>query len=259
MKFSLAAAAAFLAADSAFAARMTEKRWAAHAKRALTLTESRSSGLLNRTQENEETSTNWAGSVVKTTGVTSVTGTFTVPSVSLPEGANSYELYGATAWVGIDGDTGTNSILQTGVDFLAEGGQTGYEAWFEWYPAASHTFSMDVNAGDVITVTVTATSSTSGSAVIENHSTGQSVTHSFHDQSVALSQVYAEWIVEDFEYGSSLIPFAEFGSVTFTDSSAQTSQGTVGPAQGTVMDIKQDGQMLTSSSIDGNSLTVKYV
>lgn len=42
--------------------------------------------------------------------------------------------YAASAWVGIDGDTADNSILQTGVDFYAEGGEVGFDAWYEWYP-----------------------------------------------------------------------------------------------------------------------------
>lgn len=44
------------------------------------------------------------------------------------------EQYAASAWVGIDGDTASNSILQTGVDFYVEGSSVGYDAWYEWYP-----------------------------------------------------------------------------------------------------------------------------
>lgn len=42
--------------------------------------------------------------------------------------------YAASAWVGIDGDTASNSILQTGVDFYVEGSSIGFDAWYEWYP-----------------------------------------------------------------------------------------------------------------------------
>lgn len=42
--------------------------------------------------------------------------------------------YAASAWVGIDGDTAQNSILQTGVDFYVEGSSVSYDAWYEWYP-----------------------------------------------------------------------------------------------------------------------------
>ncbi len=53
-----------------------------------------------------------------------VTGTFTVPTPS-GEGA-------ASAWVGIDGDTAQNSILQTGLDFYSENGAIRYADSFEW-------------------------------------------------------------------------------------------------------------------------------
>lgn len=59
---------------------------------------------------------NWAGAVIVSSGVTEVTGTFTIPTVKEPSGGNSNTEYGAAAWVGIDGDTcqsGT-SALQSG-------------------------------------------------------------------------------------------------------------------------------------------------
>ena len=48
-----------------------------------------------------------------------MTGTFTVPT---PSGEGS-----ASAWVGIDGDTCDNAILQTGVDFTVSGGSVSYD------------------------------------------------------------------------------------------------------------------------------------
>ena len=50
----------------------------------------------------------------------SVTGTFTVPTPSGSSGA-------ASAWVGIDGDTCGNAILQTGVDFTISNGAVSYD------------------------------------------------------------------------------------------------------------------------------------
>ena len=50
---------------------------------------------------------------------TAVTGTFVVPSPSSPDGS-------AAIWVGIDGDTCGNAILQTGVEFTYAGGSVTY-------------------------------------------------------------------------------------------------------------------------------------
>lgn len=73
---------------------------------------------------NVEYDSNWAGSVVTTTGVKSVTGTFTVPT---PESAGS-----GSAWVGIDGDSCQTAILQTGIDWTKSGSSITYDAWYEW-------------------------------------------------------------------------------------------------------------------------------
>lgn len=51
---------------------------------------------------------------------------------------------------------------------------------------------------------------------------GKSVTHTFTSQSKALQELNAEWIVEDFESGGALVPFANFGTVTFTGATATT-------------------------------------
>jgi hypothetical protein len=130
------------------------------------------------------TSTNWSGSVIESppSGQTfkSVTGTFTVPTIS---GSGA-----ASAWVGIDGDTAQNSILQAGVDFEISGGRTTFAAWTEWFP----NFANDINGftvrqGDSITVTVTATSTTAGTAALTNHGTGQSTTISLRAPSSSVS------------------------------------------------------------------------
>ena len=105
---------------------------------------------------------------------------------------------------------------------------------------------------------MTASSTTSGTAVIENLSTGQTVTQHITSSS-ALCEENAEWIVEDYEEGDGLVPFADFGTVTFTGASATTGSGSVGPSGATLIDIEQDGEVLTSASVSGSSVTIRYV
>jgi len=201
---------------------------------------------------NTEYSENWAGAVyAEGDGTyTAVTGTFTVPT---PSGDGA-----ASAWVGIDGDTCDTAILQTGVDFTSDGGEVSYDAWYEWYPDYAYDFDgIDIASGDVIKLTVTATSTTSGTAVIENTSNGQTVTQDITSTS-ALCEENAEWIVEDFEENGSLVEFADFGTVTFTDAYATTADGTQTPADATAIDIEQNGQVLTSVTV-GDDVTIKYV
>lgn len=105
---------------------------------------------------------------------------------------------------------------------------------------------------------MTASSTTSGTAVIENLTTGKTVSESITSSS-ALCEQDAEWIVEDYEEGDSLVAFADFGTVTFTDASATTSSGSVGPSGATLIDIEQDDEVLTSASTSDSTVTIEYV
>ncbi|GJE98817.1 peptidase A4 family-domain-containing protein [Phanerochaete sordida] len=205
-----------------------------------------------------EYSSNWAGAVYNSAKGTykSVTATFVVPTPKSSGGGGSQA---ASAWVGIDGDTCGNAILQTGVDFNVDGSSVSYDAWYEWYPDYAYDFSgITFKAGDSVTLTVTASSTTKGTAVITNNSNGKSVSKSISSSS-ALCEQDAEWIVEDFEEGNSLVPFANFGTVTFTGASAKTASSSVGPSSANIIDIQQNGKTLTSVSTSGSSVTVSYV
>ncbi|KAH6705425.1 peptidase A4 family-domain-containing protein [Leptodontidium sp. 2 PMI_412] len=224
--------------------------------------QARKSNPINRINKPELTnitevsySSNWAGAVLVGTGYTSVTGTFTVPS---PTSAGS-----GSAWVGIDGDTCGTAILQTGVDWTRSGSKITYDAWYEWYPDYAYDFSgITISAGDVITVTVTATSKTAGTAIVKNVTTGKSVTHTFSNEASlgSLCEYNAEWIVEDFESGGSLVSFANFGTVAFTGASAVKSGSTVGVTGAEIIDIEQGSTILTDCSLVGTSgVTCTYV
>ncbi|EKM56296.1 uncharacterized protein PHACADRAFT_207576 [Phanerochaete carnosa HHB-10118-sp] len=202
-----------------------------------------------------EYSSNWAGAGT----YQSVTATFTVPTPQESSGSSDTESAGA--WVGIDGDTCGSAILQTGVDFTVSGSSVSYYGWYEWYPDSASDFSgISFSSGDTVTLTVTATSTTSGTAVITNNSNGQTVSTDITSAS-ALCEQDAEWIVEDPGQGSdgSLAPFPNFGTVTFTGASAGTSTGSVDASGAITFDIEQNGEVLTSTSISGSSITITYV
>lgn len=98
--------------------------------------------------------------------------------------------------------------MQTGVDFTVdEDGSVSYDAWYEWYPDYAYDFDLDVSAGDVISMSVTASTTTAGVAELTNETTGETVSISLTSTS-ALGGQNAEWIVEDFEENGSLVPFA---------------------------------------------------
>jgi len=259
----LAIAASLLLAGSAVAAPHTALRQERQRKRVA----ARKSSPIDRITREEaatavgfsnnsyvEYSSNWAGAVLIGTGYTSVTGTFVVPT---PSSSGS-----GAAWVGIDGDTCSSAILQAGVSWTKSGSSTTYDAWYEWYPDYSYDFSgITVSAGDTIQVTVTASSLDSGTAVVENVSTGTTVTHTFTDEASEgdLCEYNAEWIVEDYEEDGSLVKFADFGTVTFTGCSATDGSSTVGTSGATIIDIEQNSKVLTSCSTPSSSeVTCNY-
>lgn len=121
--------------------------------------------------------------------------------------------------MGIDGDTCNNVLLQTGIGWFLEGSTATYYgvfssiqeivyltstclAWYEWYPDEpsithySETFPLE--AGDSVTLQVEASSTTSGTASVTNHRTGQTISQTFSGQATPLCQFDADWIVENY-------------------------------------------------------------
>jgi hypothetical protein len=208
----------------------------------------------------ESYSSNWAGAVLVNSGYTLVTGTFVVPGISVPAGGNSNTQYCAAAWVGIDGDTCQSAIIQTGVNLCIQNGQTSYTAWYEWFPAAQEYWNsgIEINEGDSITATVVASGTSGGTATVTNNNNGQSVSYTFSGQSAQLCETNAEWIVEDLSSGGGLVPFADFGTITFTGAQAEQNGNTVDTSGAGLIDIEQNNQVLTSSSTSGSTVTVRY-
>jgi hypothetical protein len=110
-------------------------------------------------------------------------------------------------------------------------------------------------------VKVTKISDEGGVTTFDNTSSGESKSHTFSGQTDGtLCGQDAEWIVEDFESGSSLVPFADFGTVTFTGASAVIGGSTVTPGgdDADTIYIQQSGPILTSTTISGSEVTVTY-
>ncbi|KAL4786533.1 peptidase A4 family-domain-containing protein [Aspergillus varians] len=208
-------------------------------------------------------SNNWAGAVREKPPpggpYTAVSATFTVPRPT--GGPGSTGMQAGSAWVGIDGDTYSAAILQTGVDFYVENGKTSNDAWFEWFPDYAYDFNIGINTGDVIVAKVEAFSTSEGVAIIENKSTGESATQTLSapKASATLAGQNAEWIVEDFQSGDAMVALADFGTVTFTGCQARVRNGDVVGLNGaTVIELKQKEKLLTEVAVkDDRTLTVK--
>ncbi|KAJ7192204.1 peptidase G1 [Mycena pura] len=190
------------------------------------------------------------------------TGTLVVPHLQPATGGAIEGIYGGSAWVGLDGMTCQTTSMATGIQFIYLNQTILVNSWTEVAPnPAVNMSSMIVNAGDTVKLTLTATSTTTGTAVVENLSNGQSSTVGLTSPS-PLCLANAEWIVEDFQEDTFLMPFANFGSITFTDASATTQSGsTVGPSgSGShLINMVQSGIQFTSASRAASSVTVDYL
>lgn len=118
-------------------------------------------------------------------------------------------------------------------------------------------------------MTVLASSTTNGMAVIENLTTGQAVQQFLSvAASSALCESNAEWIVEDFQSCTAAgvcpqVPFANFGAVTFSNSLALQggkliTPGTAGQNLQT-LDLYQNSAVLTNCAVSGATVSCKYV
>ncbi|KAI9045882.1 concanavalin A-like lectin/glucanase [Aspergillus affinis] len=213
----------------------------------------------HRTSANIAYSANWAGVVRESSptqgsSYTSVSATFTVPEPA-PASNSPGGIQAASAWVGIDGDTYTTAILQAGVDFYYDNGQIYNDAWYEWFPDVAHDFDFAVSTGDVVSVTVESYTPTDGVAVIVNESTGQRATQQISAPSgEKLAGENADWIVEDFQSGSEMVPLVDFGTVQFMDMQAEAGGRVYGTDGATVIEMKQNGKVVTSVQTLGDDV-----
>ncbi|KAI4851366.1 hypothetical protein E4T44_02177 [Aureobasidium sp. EXF-8845] len=215
-------------------------------------------------------SRNWVGAILIGSDFQTVTGTFIVPEIVPPADAHIHKEYAASAWVGLDGKSSgcKGVIMQTGLHMRTRNGKLRYEAWYQWYPNNNVRFTdMEITPGDSMTLTLSTSSTSGGIAIVENNTKKASVNHTWVDQTPHLCRTGAEWIVEDFStihFGQKArVPFADFGSVTFTNASAADGNGTrFGPADARLEDIfagkQSDEFLLTNVTVDNSSVYVIY-
>jgi hypothetical protein len=168
------------------------------------------------------TSSNWSGYDSTAGPFTSVSASWTQPSVTCPTAKkNSYSSF----WVGLDGD-GTSTVEQTGTDSDCIRGNQTYYGWFEMYPAAPVNFTNPVKPGDAMHASVTYQSSTF-KLVLTDQTRGwtQTITKSLN----SATRMSAEVIAEAPSSGK-VLPLADFGTVKFTSALANgTALGTHSP------------------------------
>lgn len=175
-------------------------------------------------------SSNWSGYAANGGTFTSVTGTWTVPTVAASaSGADA-------TWVGIGGLT-SNDLLQAGTQAMVDGGGTvEYSAWIEMLPQSSRTVPLSVSAGDSVTVTITQQTGNDWLIAMKNNTTNGSYNVTVQYSS---SNSSAEWVQEAPSIGRGLVSLDQFGVVKFSGASAV-----------------RDGKTMTASALGAKAITM---
>lgn len=174
--------------------------------------------------DDQNTSHNWSGYAATGGGYTQVAGTWTVPQFAA-DGAAGID----AAWVGIGG-VRSRDLIQAGTQQSVSGsGRTQYQAWIEVLPRSSRPVSLQVHAGDSITVDISEQSPDQWLIQFTNNTTGQTyeTTQQYHS-----SHSSAEWVEEAPSGGrGGVLPLDNFGTIDFSNGSATKNGQSVSIAE----------------------------
>jgi hypothetical protein len=197
-------------------------------------------------------SSNWSGYAADGGTFTSVTATWTVPTVSASSS-------GADAtWVGIGG-LSSRDLIQAGTQAMVDASGVTYTSWIEMLPQSSRDVPLSISAGDSVTVSITQQSGNDWLIAMKNNTTGgtYNVTVQY-----ASSNSSAEWVQEAPSVGRGLVSLDQFGTVQFSGASAVRNGKTMSlsalSAKAITM-INGQGQAIAQTSTignDGSSFTV---
>ena len=158
------------------------------------------------------TSTNWSGYAVTGSRYTSVSASWTEPTVSC-SGGTAYSSF----WVGLDGDT-SGTVEQTGTDADCSGSTPRYYAWYEMYPKFPTNLRGTVRPNDKLNATVTTDGRGGFTLTISDTTQGWTNTTNARLKSAKLAS--AEVIAEAPSSSGGVLPLANFGTVGFSNAKA---------------------------------------
>ena len=164
------------------------------------------------------TSGNWSGYAANGAAGsdTSVSSSWVQPAVTCGD-QDTYSSY----WVGLDGFD-NSALEQTGTEADCIGGQAEYGAWWEVLPAAESPYSVTVEPGDHLTASVTDNGDGTFNMTLSDSTQGWTKTTD-HAGSSGYQNSSAEVIAEATSVGGSIAALSNFGSVSFTGSTANGS------------------------------------
>lgn len=197
-------------------------------------------------------STNWSGYAV--TGAngaySSVSASWTEPTATCTSRRSAQY---ASFWVGLDGYN-SNSVEQTGTDADCSGRTPVYYGWYEMYPAFPVNFPNTVRPGDSMSASVTFSGTQTFTLVLKDST--QNWTQTIVQNQSGLARSSAEVITEAPSSSRGVLPLANFGTVSYSTSSANgSSLGGQNPIQIIMVDSSGLDKDSTSSISSGGAFS----
>jgi hypothetical protein len=157
-------------------------------------------------------------------------------------------------WTGIGGDC--NTILQVGLTACIKDGKPIYRTWASANPGAVDKL-VDIKEGDEIALEAAIVDDFVVTA-INNLSTGKNGTSRHFITGTCRHK--ALWMVQP--YSAVGCTFADFSTVTFTDTFAQAGGKAGGKvytiADATLFEIKEDNKQVTKTSYTDTTVVIEY-
>jgi hypothetical protein len=190
---------------------------------------------------------NWSGYAATggTNAYKSVSSSWVQPAVTCTS-TNTYSSF----WVGLDGYS-NSALEQTGTEADCISGRATYGAWWEVLPAAESPYSVTVKPGDHLSATVTDNGNGQFTMTLSDSTEGWTKTTT-HAGSSGHQDSSAEVIAEATNVGGRTAKLSNFGTVTFTGS---TANGATLPSSSTEI-VMSDGRTLAQpGALSGGSFS----
>jgi hypothetical protein len=195
---------------------------------------------------------NWSGYALTSGTYSSISATWTVPSVS-SSGATSTD---SSTWVGIDGANNTD-LIQTGTEQGWDAGTSSayYDAWWEILPA-NETVMFAVSPGDTIAASIQKLNSTEWSIYLLDRNSGNVISQT---ETYSGPQTSAEFIQEAPTFGTTIGPVAHYSPVAFYNARVNGKSPALNSSEEIDM-IQGDSQVSTPSAPNqaANGFAVTY-
>ena len=167
-------------------------------------------------------SPNWAGYAATGSTYTSVSASWTQPTVTCSDSATSQD---SSFWVGLDGAPGgSQTVEQTGTEADCDGGSPDYYGWYEMLPGPQVAYSTNTVApGDAMSASVVANGGGAFTLTLNDQTQGWTQTT---EQTSATAQLGSAEIIAEAPTSTltdTIFPLANFGTVNFTSATINGS------------------------------------